>query len=139
MCCGFAASASYLFSSQTDTFYAKSIMTKGPSSLAALQSWAAYLYSSTSRSNTGWFIGFDCKSFGSRSRICYLPSTVYGGAIGQVAKDATAFENRDAFITYQFYLSSGTSAFPSTGISFITNMSNALEPNPTAACKPIFL
>jgi hypothetical protein len=53
--------------SQTDTFYAKSIMTKGPSSLAALQSWAAYLYSSTSRSNTGWFIGFDCMSSSSRN------------------------------------------------------------------------
>jgi hypothetical protein len=62
---------------------------------------------------------------------------VYGGGnskIASVPTSATAYANRDAFITYQFYASSGNQSFPSDGISFVTNMLNSLEPNVTAAC-----
>lgn len=62
---------------------------------------------------------------------------VYGGgdsAISKVPKDATAYENRETFITYQFYASSGSKTFPSDGISFVANMLTSLEPNPKAAC-----
>lgn len=64
--------------------------------------------------------------------------SVYGGGNSKIASilpTATAYANRDAFITYQFYASSGGSKFPSDGISFVTSMVNSLEPNVVAACE----
>ncbi|KZS95311.1 glucooligosaccharide oxidase [Sistotremastrum niveocremeum HHB9708] len=104
---------------QHDTFFAKSLMTTGPSSQTALNSFASYLYSQGAHSDTNWFIGFD----------------LYGGKISQTASNATAYTNRNAFITYQFYASSQNSnpPYPADGISFVTNMLNSLEPNPQEA------
>lgn len=103
----------------TDTFFVKSLQTKGPHTQAALQSFANFLYTQGVNADTNWFIGFDL--YGANSKI------------SSVASDATAYANRDAFITYQFYASSGSSKFPSDGVSFITNMLASLEPNPQAA------
>jgi len=104
----------------TDTFFVKSLQTKGPHTTASLQSFTNFLYTKGVNADTNWFIGFD----------------LYGGGnskISQIASSATAYANRDAFITYQFYASSGSSSFPSDGISFITSMLNSLETNVQAA------
>lgn len=102
-----------------DTFFVKSLQTKGPHTQKALESFAEFLYSQGVNADTNWFIGFDL--YGANSKISSVP------------RDATAYANRDAFITYQFYASSGNKTFPSDGISFVTDMFNSLEPNPQAA------
>ncbi|KZS95586.1 FAD-binding domain-containing protein [Sistotremastrum niveocremeum HHB9708] len=102
-----------------DKFFAKSLMTTTPASHAALNSFAKFLYTEGVKSDTNWFIGFD----------------LYGGKISQVASNATAYANRNAFITYQFYASapSITVPYPRDGIRFVTNMLHSLEPNPQEA------
>jgi hypothetical protein len=44
---------------EPDTFFAKSLMSKQPHSMAALQSFAEFLYTEGVNADTSWFIGFD--------------------------------------------------------------------------------
>ncbi|KAF8514055.1 hypothetical protein JB92DRAFT_172397 [Gautieria morchelliformis] len=100
-----------------DTFFAKSLVTSSPSSSTSILSWINYLATSGTSSDVGWFAQVD----------------LYGGAISSIPADATAFAQRDAFLVYQLYASSGSSQFPSDGISFVNGMLAALEPNPQGA------
>jgi len=96
-------------------------MVKQPHTTAALQNFAKFLYTEGVNASTSWFIGFD----------------LYGGGnsyISNISSSATAYANRDAFITYQFYGAAGKlKSFPSDGISYVSNMLSSLEPNPQAA------
>ncbi|KAK2058252.1 FAD binding domain-containing protein [Colletotrichum caudatum] len=91
--------------SATDTFYASSLMTKEVSR----DGWEAFVdfYLTTANSiNTGWFVLID----------------VHGGnnsKTAQVANSATAYAHRDKVLLWQFYDSSGSSPYPSTGYSFL--------------------
>ncbi|KAF8582643.1 FAD-binding domain-containing protein [Ramaria rubella] len=102
-----------------DTFFAKSLVTTGPSSNASISSWINYLATSGASSDTSWFVQVD----------------LYGGVISTVPANATAFANRDAFLVYQLYASSGNNQppYPSDGVSFVNGMLAALDPNPQSA------
>jgi hypothetical protein len=127
----------------SDIFFVKSLQTKGPHTQDALKSFTNFLFTQGMNIDTHWFIGFDCEYLTATSvldplTIMSLP--VYGAnsTISDYAQNATAYNNRDAFITYQFYATSGNETFPGDGISFVMNMLNSLEPNPQAACTCIF-
>jgi hypothetical protein len=70
-----------------------------------------------------------------------MSPSVYGAnsTISSVPQNATAYYNRDAFLTYQFYATSGNETFPEDGTTFVASMLNSLEPNPQSACTCIFL
>ena len=115
-------------------------MTVSPLSEAALLSFAEYIYTEGVNASTNWFIDTDCKYI--QTLIAYslsLHFLVYGGAISRVSEDATSYENRNAFISFQFYSSSGSSPYPSDGISFVSGLLRSVDPNPHEACALCFL
>jgi len=102
-----------------DTFFAKSLMTFGATSNAAWTSFANYLFTTGAPSSLAWFVEID----------------LYGGAIDSVSSTATAYANRGAQLTFQFYASSANyePPYPSSGIPFLNNMLASITTSPAAA------
>lgn len=109
------------FSTQTDTFYAKSLTTPSasPMSNSSIKAFAKYLSEAGSQSNTNWFIQIE----------------LYGGknsAITKVKKEDTAFAQRSILWTIQFYASAQAKGdFPANGFTFVDGMvSSIVDSNP---------
>ncbi|KAJ7589172.1 glucooligosaccharide oxidase [Mycena floridula] len=107
-------------SDETDTFYAKSLMTpsSAPPTLAAWTAFMKYLATDGFSSTLNWFMQVE----------------LYGGtnsAIRAVAEDDCAYAHRDTMFTFQIYASSSTfkPPFPSNGFTFIEAAANAITSN----------
>ncbi|KAH7336985.1 hypothetical protein B0J17DRAFT_665717 [Rhizoctonia solani] len=104
-----------------DTFYAKSLMVNESVSNSSIVSWVDYMYSQGTASNleVTWFVEVD----------------VYGGEIARASSNVTSYFNRDAFVTFQFYASAKnlTGLYPSSGLTFVNEMYDALKISPEAA------
>ncbi|CAE6413746.1 unnamed protein product [Rhizoctonia solani] len=104
-----------------DNFYAKSIMVKEAVSNTSLAGWVDYMYTQGTSSDleVTWFVKVD----------------VYGGEIARASSNLTSFFNRDAFLTFQFSASAKnlTGTYPSSGLTFVTGMYDALKISPEAA------
>lgn len=105
---------------ETDTFYAKSLMTpeNSPMSAAAINAFASYLTHQGYTSNTNWFTQIE----------------LYGGpnsAINAVPLDATSFASRSTLFTIQFYASSSNYSppYPNVGFSFLDAMVASIVDN----------
>ncbi|KAJ7589164.1 glucooligosaccharide oxidase [Mycena floridula] len=105
---------------ETDTFYAKSLMTpsSAPPTLAAWTAFMKYLATDGFSSTLNWFMQVE----------------LYGGtnsAIRAVAEDDCAYAHRDTMFTFQIYASSSTfkPPFPSNGFTFIEAAANAITSN----------
>ncbi|CAE6464421.1 unnamed protein product [Rhizoctonia solani] len=104
-----------------DNFYAKSLMVKESISNWSLAGWVDYMYAQGTAGDLEviWFVEVD----------------VYGGEIARASSNVTSFFNRDAFLTFQFYASAKnlTSPYPSSGLTFVNGMYDALKISPEAA------
>lgn len=62
---------------------------------------------------------------------------VYGGEIARASSNVTSYFNRDAFLGFQLYASAKkvTGPFPSSGLTLVNGMYDALKIDPEAACK----
>lgn len=122
-------------SDSTDTFYAKSLMTPtaSPISTTAGTAFMTYLANQGFGTNTvrPHLIAnkLHCRSQGHSIYIqdWFVEVELYGGtnsAINNVARNATAFFNRDSIFTIQFYTSApgGVPPFPAAGFSLLDGM-----------------
>ncbi|KAJ7440235.1 glucooligosaccharide oxidase [Mycena latifolia] len=96
---------------ESDTFYAKSLMTPSaaPMSAAAIEAFATYMTTEGFSSTTEWFAEVE----------------LYGGsasAINAVPLDSTAFAKRDTLFTIQFVSASATLPYPAAGFTFLDGM-----------------
>ncbi|KAK1462396.1 FAD binding domain-containing protein [Colletotrichum cuscutae] len=91
--------------SLSDTFYASSLMTKTVST-AGFAAFADYYQNTAKSTDSGWFVLID----------------VHGGKTktAQVSNSATAYAHRDKVLMWQFYDSSGSSAYPKSGYKFLS-------------------
>lgn len=104
-----------------DNFYAKSLMVRDLVSNSSLANWVEYMYTQGTADNldVSWFVEVD----------------VYGGEITRASSNVTSFFNRNAFLTFQFYASAKkiTEPYPSSGLTFVSGMHDALKVDPEAA------
>ncbi|KJA23452.1 Glucooligosaccharide oxidase [Hypholoma sublateritium FD-334 SS-4] len=104
----------------TDTFYAKSLMTPegAPMSAQALQAFMNVVANEGFTTETGWF--FQAELFGGKN-----------SAINAVPTGATAFSRRDSLFTIQFYASSPGSVppYPQSGFTFLDDVVNSIVHN----------
>ncbi|KAF9050604.1 glucooligosaccharide oxidase [Panaeolus papilionaceus] len=105
---------------ETDTFYAKSLMTPqgSPMSQTAVSTFMAYLGNQGFSANTDWFIEIE----------------MYGGptsVINNVPLDATSFGRRNSLFIIQFYTSAPNAVppFPSQGFGLLDDMVNTIVQN----------
>ncbi|KAB5595882.1 Cannabidiolic acid synthase [Ceratobasidium theobromae] len=104
-----------------DNFYAKSLMVQDFVSNASIASWVDYMYAqgTTNGLEVTWFVEVD----------------VYGGEIARASSNVTSYFNRDAFLGFQLYASAKkvTGPFPSSGLTLVNGMYDALKIDPEAA------
>ncbi|KAF8196452.1 glucooligosaccharide oxidase [Pholiota molesta] len=104
----------------TDTFYAKSLMTPEaqPMSEEALQAFMDVVANEGFTTEVGWF--FQAELFGGQN-----------SAINAVATAATAFSRRNSLFTIQFYASSpgNVPPYPEEGFTYLDNVVNAIVNN----------
>ncbi|KAF8955654.1 glucooligosaccharide oxidase [Flammula alnicola] len=104
----------------TDTFYAKSLMTpeSQPMSDRALEALMEVIANEGFTTSVGWF--FQVELFGGRN-----------SAINAVKAEDTAFARRDSLFTIQFYASSPGSVppYPEAGFTFLDDTVNAIVTN----------
>ncbi|KAF9482070.1 glucooligosaccharide oxidase [Pholiota conissans] len=104
----------------TDTFYAKSLMTPqgAPMSGKALQAFMDVVANEGFTTDVGWF--FQAELFGGRN-----------SAINAVKTGATAFSRRDSLFTIQFYASSkgNVPPYPESGFTFLDHVVNSIVDN----------
>jgi len=114
-----------------DTFFAKSI-TVGSSLTSTLNyaNWVGWMMKNGGSGSTslGWWVQID----------------MYGGYISTISPTATAYANRDDVLNFQFYGSSGSSSFPSTGsgtkdgFTFMDDLVSNLQ-NPVVHAYPNYI
>ncbi|KAF8182596.1 glucooligosaccharide oxidase [Pholiota molesta] len=104
----------------TDTFYAKSLMTpeEQPMSEKALQAFMDVVANEGFTTKVGWF--FQAELFGG-----------HNSAINAVPTAATAFSRRNSLFTIQFYASSpgNVPPYPEEGFTYLDNVVNAIVSN----------
>ncbi|KAG9005990.1 hypothetical protein FRB94_002141 [Tulasnella sp. JGI-2019a] len=106
----------------SDTFFAKSLTVDSAlTSTLDYTGWVKWLMANAGSSSTslGWFVQAD----------------MYGGYISTIPSTATAYAARSDVLNFQFYGSSGSKAFPTTGtglkngITFMNTMVSTLQKN----------
>lgn len=94
-------------------------MTSSPVSNSSLTNWVNYMIKHNSDTNLWWWVEID----------------LYGGVVSSVSSTATAYANRNAQLTWQFYggTPDGKGSFPSNGKTFMSGLVSSLQANPSEA------
>ncbi|CAE6516964.1 unnamed protein product [Rhizoctonia solani] len=98
-------------------FFAKSIFTKSVVTTAQWDRLFDFIDEEGYTVDVDWFIELDR----------------YGGAVSKQARDHTAFAHRDAVISLQFFAGITADPFPADGVSYLSKLAAAVDPNPKAA------